>query len=537
MQGIYFTNALPLRVGYKACCSGLPCFKNFRYFNIFLPAYHDYRHIIPKPKAMKKLIQVILFSAFTCTTGSVYPQSRLYTLDEIIRIARSQSAASRIAETRKENRYWQYRSFRSNYNPQIQLSGSLPDFNQDYIQNLLDDGSLIYQERRRTNPFVNLSLEQPLYWTGGKISFNSNLNWFQDYLYDFSQWSGTAANISYQQPLFGFNRLRWDRLTEPLRYEESKREYVQETEYVARQLIDYYFNVLDFQINADLARFNLAATDTTYRIARRRFDLGTVNKDQLLQSELQFIKAQQEEATSRIGLENARVQLRLFIGLTDTTAFALSLPEQLPNLNVNTEQALLLARQNRADFIAFERRRLEAQRDVAQARAQRNQITLTASFGITGSDNLFNQVYANPLSQQRINIGFAIPVVDWGRNRAQVQTALAGQQLTEYLIELDEIKFEQEIITLVNQLSVLHYQVRLSHKAASVAQERFLAAQDRYRQDKLTLTELTQALNEKDSAVRSYVQALRSYWAAYYDLRRLTLYDFAEGKSLLINKP
>ncbi|MCX7637068.1 MAG: TolC family protein [Cyclobacteriaceae bacterium] len=482
---------------------------------------------------MIRLLTLFLTSALAYTAGHVYAQSKQYTLAEILDIARRQSAAARIAETRKENRYWQYRTFRSNYNPQIQLGGSLPDFNRDYIQNLLDDGSLIYQERQRTNPFVNLSLEQPLMWTGGKISLNSNLNWFQDYLIDFSQWSGTAVNISYQQPLFGFNRLRWDRLTEPLRYEESKREYVQETEYVARQLVDYYFNMLDFQSNVELARFNLGATDTTFRIARRRFDLGTINKDQLLQSELQYIKAQQEAATSRIGLENARVQLRLFIGMPDTSAFVLILPEELPKLQVEVNQALMLARQNRADFIAFERRRLEAERDVAQARAQRNQITLSASFGLTGSDDRFNQLYANPLSQQRINIGFSIPVIDWGRNKAQVQTALAGKQLTEYLIELDEIKFEQEIITLVNQLTALQYQVSLSRRAAVVAQERFMAAQERYRQDKLTLTEFTQALNEKDNAVRSYVQALRSFWAAYFDLRRLTLYDFSEGKPLL----
>ncbi len=478
-------------------------------------------------------IPVLSLAALILCLMPAVAQNQTYSLTDMLQVALRQSATVRIAETRKENRYWQYRTFRANYNPSIQLSGSLPDFNQDYIQNLLDDGSLLYQQRRRTNPFANLSLEQPLVWTGGTLAINTNLNWFQDYLNDFSQWNGTAVNISYRQPLFAFNRLRWDRLTEPLRYEESKREYIQETELMARQLIDYYFNALEFQNNAELARFNLAATDTTYRIALRRYDLGTLSKDQLLQAELQFIKARQEEANARIGLENARVQLRLFTGLADTSDFALNLPEQLPNLQVSVQKALTLARQYRADVIAFERRRLEAERNVAEARAQRNQIMLTASFGLTGSNNSFNQLYNNALSQQRINIGFSIPVVDWGRSRAQIQTALAGKQLTEYLIELDEIKFEQEIITLVNQLTALKYQTELSRRAAAVAQERFQAAQQRYRNDKLTLTELTQALNEKDAAARSYIEALRNYWAACYDLRRLTLYDFEKQQPLL----
>ena len=40
------------------------------------------------------------------------------------------------------------------------------------------------------------------------------------------------------------------------------------------------------------------------------------------------------------------------------------------------------------------------------------------------------------------------------------------------------------------------------------------------------------AQNEKDAAVLSYVQALRTYWTSYYYLRRVTLYDFAIGREL-----
>jgi hypothetical protein len=49
---------------------------------------------------------------------------------------------------------------------------------------------------------------------------------------------------------------------------------------------------------------------------------------------------------------------------------------------------------------------------------------------------------------------------------------------------------------------------------------------------KIDITNLNIALNEKDTAKRSYLEALKSFWTAYYDLRRLTLYDFA-GKRLL----
>jgi len=49
---------------------------------------------------------------------------------------------------------------------------------------------------------------------------------------------------------------------------------------------------------------------------------------------------------------------------------------------------------------------------------------------------------------------------------------------------------------------------------------------------KIGVSDLYIAQNEKDQALDAYVQALRSYWANYYRLRRVTLYDFVEKSAL-----
>jgi predicted negative regulator of RcsB-dependent stress response len=46
------------------------------------------------------------------------------------------------------------------------------------------------------------------------------------------------------------------------------------------------------------------------------------------------------------------------------------------------------------------------------------------------------------------------------------------------------------------------------------------------------VSDLYIAQNEKDQALDAYVQALRSFWANYYRLRRVTLYDFAQKTEL-----
>lgn len=465
--------------------------------------------------------------------GSVTSQAQqTYTLNDIMAMAKGQSPFSRQAETRRENRYWQYRSYKSNYNPQLRLSGNLPDYNQDYFQNRLDDGTIQYQQREQTNSALNLGLLQPIALTGGTLSVNSALNRYNDYLFDINQWNGTVVNVQLNQPLLSFNQLTWDRRTEPLRFEESKREYVEEMESVSRQAVDKFFTVLDAQINLQIAQFNLANNDTIYKIEEGRYNIGTTTKDKLLQAELQLLRSRQDVTAAKINLQNAKLDLRSFIGLKDTEDFSLTLPEEVPVMQVTVEDALQRARENRAAYIAFERRKIEAEREVAAARGQRFQVNLTASYGLNNSGEILDQIYQSPLSQQRVNVGFNVPIMDWGRNRARMQTALANKRLNDYVIAQDEVNFEQEITTQVRQFEVLMSQIEITRKSDAVAQERYLVSQNRYLIGKIDITNLNIALTEKDTAKRSYMSALRAYWAAYYDLRRLTLFDFSTNQLL-----
>lgn len=457
-----------------------------------------------------------------------------YSLEDVIQLAKNQSPFAKQAETRKENRYWQYRFYKTNYNPQLRLNGNIPGYNRDYFLNTTDSGKVVFQARERTDALVNLGLEQPIALTGGTLSVNTNLNRVDDYFYDYTTWSGTPFNIRLDQPILGFNDLRWDKKTEPLRYEESKRSFVEEMESISQEAATRFFTVLDAQINLQLAEYNLANNDTIYKIEQGRYNIGTTTKDKLLQAELQLLQSRQQVTAARINLQNSKLNMRSYIGVKEFDEFNLVLPEIIPSLTMTPERALDYARQNRADYIAFERRKVEAKREVAQARGQRYQINLVASYGLNNSGAQMNEVYNDPLSQQRVNLGFNFPVLDWGRNRARLKTAMANQKLNDYVIAQDEVIFEQEILTQVTQFEVLLSQIEITKKSDEIAQERYMVSQNRYLIGKIDITNLNLALKDKDEAKRAYVDALRAFWTAYYELRRLTLYDFSAG-TLLYN--
>ncbi|NEQ55809.1 MAG: hypothetical protein F6K11_37870 [Leptolyngbya sp. SIO3F4] len=86
-----------------------------------------------------------LISAFSLICCLLYFKpafsQKIFTLQEVIELAKQNSIGARQAENRKENRYWQYNLFLSNYRPQIFLNGQLPDFNRTISPITLPDGS------------------------------------------------------------------------------------------------------------------------------------------------------------------------------------------------------------------------------------------------------------------------------------------------------------------------------------------------------------------------------------------------------------
>lgn len=457
-----------------------------------------------------------------------------FTLQDVIQRAQSQSPIFKITETRLQNRYWQYRTFRTNYNPQLRLNnqnaGTL------YVNSISrvpqNDGTIDYLRQNNFNPGFNFALQQPIQWTGGTVFLNSGYNYINNILKNKTQWNGAPMNLQINQPVLAYNKLKWDRKIEPIKYEESKRDYAESMEQISRDASGFFFTVLQEQVNLQIARFNLANNDTIYKIEKGRYNIGTTSEDKLLQVELQLLRSRQDVAQANLNLQKASLDLRTYIGIRAGESFELVMPDSIPAFKVDEEEAVEFAKKTRSAFIAFERRKIEAKSAVAQARGGLYSVSINAGYGLNNVGTDFSDTYQNLTPSKFATISVDIPIVDWGRRRAVMQSAYANKKLQDYLIAQDEVVFEQEILTQVRQFEMLHLQITITKKSDEVALQRYKVAQNRYLIGKIDITNLNIALTEKDNAKRSYIQALKLFWTAYYDLRRLTLYDFEARKYL-----
>jgi outer membrane protein TolC len=413
------------------------------------------------------------------------------------------------------------------------LTSRLPAYSRTFSEVIQPDGTVQFKPVRNNNSSVGLSLEQNIGRTGGTIYAATQLQRFDDFDRKNTLFNSTLFAIGISQPLFRFNPLAWDKRIEPLKYNESQQAYIESLEEIAGRANGFFFDLLLAQVNLKISETNFKNTTEILRIANEKFEIGKNSRNEILQLQLEQLKAQKAVATAKRDLEISTLNIKAFIGLQSSEKLLLIEPKNLPPLSIAAEKATIEAFANRADAIGFTRRMLEAERNVAKAKGDNGlNANLTANLGFSNSGQKMSDLYQSPKNQQVIAIEFAMPILDWGRSESRLKTAQANQKLAQYTIEQDKQNLKQEIFTQVTLFDMLKDQLVLTEKADSIASEKYQIAQDRYVLGNLSITDLSIAFAEKDQAKRDFVGALRDYWAAFYRLRWLTLFDFEKGEKI-----
>lgn len=464
---------------------------------------------------------------------SQQPDTLVFSLQEVIEMAKGKSISAKQAVTQKENKYWQWRTYQSNYKPQLLLKGNLPGFSKTYQQIVQPDGTILFQPVRNDNSALDLSLQQSIAQTGGTVFATTSMQRFTDFDRKNTLYNGVPYALGYSQPLFMFNGLKWDRRIEPLKYQESRQQYIENMENIAIRANGYFFDLLLAQVNFQIAETNFNNTTNILRIANEKFELGKIARNEILQLQLELLKSKKSVATAQRDMEIAMLNLCAYTGLQNTQKIALATPGGTMRMPVSTDKVLSEAYANRSDAVAFQRKIMEAKRDVAKAKGDNGlNATLTARLGFSNTSSNIPAVYRSPKDQQLLQLAFDIPILDWGRSRSRYKTAEANLKLVQYEIEQQQQTFRQEIVTQVTLFDMMQEQLTLTQQADSIASEKYQIAKERYVLGHSSITDLSIAFQEKDQAKRDYIAALRDLWGAYYQLRYLSLYDFEKNEKI-----
>ena len=485
---------------------------------------------------MRKKNILLVLATFAFSQILTAQNEREITLNEAIALARTQSVDAAVALNELKTAYWEYRTFRADLLPEVNLTGTLPNYKKSYSSYQNSDGTYGFVRNNYLELSGDLSIDQNIWLTGGKLSLSTSL----DYIRQFGgngkeQFMSVPINLELTQPIFGVNKLKWNSRIEPVRYEEAKAAFISATEDVTRKTITYFFQLLLAKETLATARQNELNAEHLYKVAGAKREMGQISENELLQLKLSALNAKAATTEAVSNLNANMFQLRAFLGMDENTKLEPVVPESAPDIRMEYNEVLSKALERNSFAQNIRRRQLESDYAVATARGDLRSVDLFASVGYTGLDKEFTSAYNHLLDNQIVQVGVKIPILDWGKRRGKVRVAKSNREVVLSKIRQEQMNFNQDIFLLVEHFNNQAQQLSIAKEADIIAQQRYKTSIETFLIGKINTLDLNDAQNSKDQARQKHISELYNYWSYFYQIRSLTLWDFERDTELEVD--
>jgi outer membrane protein len=481
----------------------------------------------------------ILFLLFLTIRGGAQDSLIVsLSLRNVVDLAISQSSSVKYVQNQDVNYYWRWKNHQTRFRPQLTLSGDLPDFENQTKPIVQPDGSIIFNQVTQLETSAQLAISQPIPLLGAYVYAASGIVRLQDFNNSTVGFSGYPVSVGITQPLFAYNWMKWAQMTEPLVYEEAQKDFIESIEEISLQATSLFFNYLRIQTNYGLAESNLKNSRDNLKIAEVKKELGNISDNDFSRIQLSVFNAQKALNNARISLKNADYELKKYIGLDQNQNIELIIPLDIYLWEVNADTALIQSLENRKETPQFQRRLIQADRELTQAKRNAGvSATLNMSYGISNSSDNLGGIYQQPEQQQNIRLALSVPILDWGRSESQVKLAESQRELVVYDVEQDRLDFERGVLVQVEQFNLIKSQIETAEAADRVAEEGYQIALKKFQNGEISITDLNISLAEREEAKRDYIRSIENYWESYYRLREMTLYDFEYNQKIYYANP
>ena len=265
---------------------------------------------------MKKNILLavcFLMPLATMAQNDTLGHERNITLSEAIVLARTQSVDAAVALNELKTAYWEYRTFRADLLPEVNFTGTLPNYNKSYCTYLFSVGAYSFVRFNSLGLSGQLSVDQNFWFTGGTLSLASSLVFLKQLgSGGAKQFMSVPVSLELTQPVFGVNTLKWNRRIEPVRYAEAKAEFISATEEVTMKTITYFFELLLAKESLATAMQNKTNADRLYEVAIAKRKMGQISENDLLQLKLNSLQGKADVTEAESNLEEILYRIRKY---------------------------------------------------------------------------------------------------------------------------------------------------------------------------------------------------------------------------------
>ncbi|QTE23543.1 TolC family protein [Polaribacter cellanae] len=492
-----------------------------------------------------KIKQIVLgiYFLLSCIKISAQEQqvisiSQNITLNNVLELARKNSLDIFKAKRNYGVSYWKFRSYKSSLLPKIDFNSRPFTFNSALIERYDSEQNIdVFRQQQTINSYANISATQNIRATGTSLFISSSFNRLENFGdFETKSYNVTPVRIGLVQPIMAFNSFKWEQKTAPLEFQKAKQDFLYELQITNLKAVNLFFSWALASKKVEIAKENKITATKLYSIGKKRYDLIAIERDQLLNLELDVYNANTNLTQNTQSLQKATTALKLFLRDKLPNSSLPELPELILDLKINVDTAIKLAYKNNPDILDLKIRKLKALRDLDQViKENRFDLSITASYGLNQQAETFVDAYGRFLDQQNISIQFSVPILDWGERRGKIKTAKMNKDVVDIELQQNEETYKQDITQNVLDFNIQHELVLGALRTNKISKESYQLTEKRFLSGSVDFLNLTAARKAWQQANENYIQALQNYWVLYYKVQKLTLYNFIDDTPLIRN--
>ena len=459
-------------------------------------------------------------------------------LDDIVAIASKSSLDAFKAKQQYGASYWQFRSFKASVLPKVGLELEPLTYNKSVLKRYDSENNIdVYRPQQNLNSYANISINQNIKATGATLFANSSFSRLANFgLIDSEDFTATPIQIGLIQPIMAFNRFKWAHKISPLQFERAKKQYLYELQDIKLKAVNYFFNWASASKRVELAQENVVSTQKLFNIGKKRYDLGSIEKDDVLNLELDVYNAETNLTQNKRELQKAEAELKLFLRDESPLYSVPELPELISDLQIDVKEATALAEANNPEIFNLKIKRMEAERDLDKViKENRFDLSLRGSYGLNQNANTFSDAYGRLLEQQMIAIQMNIPILDWGERKGNIKTAKMNNEVSEIAVQQESDKLSQQLSLKIIDFNLQRQLVTVALRTSEISKSSYDVTEKRFLSGSIDLLRLTSARKAWQTASENYITSLYNYWKFYYEVQQLTLYDFQNKSTISKN--
>jgi outer membrane protein TolC len=464
-------------------------------------------------------------------------------LETSITLARQKSTRMQILEQSLKSASYNLKAAIASNRTKMNLDLTLPQYTET-VKQWEDSTGISFYPVRQNQVNGYLTMSQPLP-TDGSLYLRTGAQSFTDFYAD-DRNTQLTSSIGLRQPIeafFGINNNRMNYKQAKLSYELTMKQLKREELNLVYDISQEYFTLLQSQERMNIAKLSLAKQQEAYDIAKSKFAAGLIREVESLQMEVDLSGAANNYDMARVDFSAQVRSFKQNLGIALADSIMMSSDLTYKPVVVDVEKAVSLAMASRPELreneINIEMQEMSVKRQRAQGMPS-GDIMLNYNFIGVGKDarsipvgTTFDQTWQNLTSRPGsfgVGLTASIPIIDWGANRARVQSALSSLRRSELLMEENKISIERDIRTQVERLQSSLRRIQMLEKNVVVAEKSFDISRQRYANGEIDSQSMALERERLNGAYNTRLDAYINYKMMLSDLMRKTFYDFEKDK-------